>query len=221
VNISDNTFYKNSATGSLNYVYGGGLDVYHQTSGTGSASATLINDTFFQNSSTNHGGGLVVTVKNTGTGTNTAALTSLTVNKNTAATDGGGLYISGGNVSVDNSIFDGNTVTASGYNGPEDVTVGVAGTLTDNGYNLVGTSDTQFSTTNHDILNNTTGLATSLAQNGAPAGVPKTLALSTSSVGYEKGDQSLAGKSGLLGQDERGFARKSGMVSIGAEDPDA
>jgi predicted outer membrane repeat protein len=221
VTITDNTFTLNTATGTAQFVYGGGLDLYQTTSGTGSASATLINDTFFQNTSTNHGGGLAVTVNNTGTGTNTATLTSLTVNQNTASTDGGGLYISGGAASVDNSILDGNTVTATGYTGPEDVTVGVAGTLTDVGWNLVGTSDTQFSTAKNDILNNTTGLATSLAKNGAPGGVPKTLALSTTSVAYEKGDQSLAGQAGALGQDERGFSRVSGKVSIGAEDPDA
>jgi predicted outer membrane repeat protein len=221
VNVTDDTFTQNAATGSVSFVYGGGLDVNQTTSGTGSASTTLINDTFFQNSSTNHGGGLAVTVNKTGSSTNTAALTSLTVFENTASTDGGGLYISGGAVGVDNSILDGNTVTAIGYTGPEDVTVGVSGVLTDVGWNLVGTSDTQFSTANHDILNNTTGLATSLAKNGAPAGTPKTLALSTTSVAFEQGDQGLAGQAGALGQDERGFSRVAGKVSIGAEDPSA
>ena len=218
-NITDNTFYQNTATGTGTYGYGGGLDIYHTTSGAGSASATLINDTFFQNTSDNHGGGLAVTNNNTGTGTNTISLTSLTVNDNQASTDGGGLYTSDRNVSVDNSILDGNTVTAGGYSGPEDLTV-ASGALIDNGYNLVGTSDTQF-TLGTDILNNNPGLASSLAQNGAPAGVPPTLALSTSSPGYETGDQSLAGQSGALGQDERGFTRQSDEVSIGAEDPNA
>jgi predicted outer membrane repeat protein len=220
VSVTDCTFWKNTATGSPSFVFGGGLDVFHTTSGSGSASATIINDTFFQNTSTNHGGGLAVTDTNTGTGTNTAALTSLTVYKNSAATDGGGLYISGGSVSVDNSILDGNTVTATGYTGPEDLTVASGGTLTDLGFNLVGTSDTQFSLSS-DILHTNPGLANSLAMNGAATGVPKTLALKTTSVGFEKGDQSLAGMSGVLGQDERGFTRQSGKVSIGAEDPDA
>jgi hypothetical protein len=85
---------------------------------------------------------------------------------------------------------------------------------------LVGTSDTQF-TLSSDILNNTTGLATSLALNGAPKGTPFTLALSKTSKGFEKGDQNLAGKAGALGQDERGFSRVAKKVSIGAEDPDA
>jgi predicted outer membrane repeat protein len=220
VSITDCTFWKNTATGSPSFVFGGGLDVFHTTAGTGSASATIVNDTFFQNTSTNHGGGLAVTDTNTGTGTNTAALTSLTVYKNTAATDGGGLYISGGSVSVDNSILDGNTVTASGYTGPEDLTVASGGTLTDLGFNLVGTTDTQFSLSS-DILHNNPGLTNTLNHNGAPAGVPKTLALNTTSVGHDTGDQSLAGMSGVLGQDERGFTRQSGKVSIGAEDPDS
>jgi hypothetical protein len=91
-----------------------------------------------------------------------------------------------------------------------------ASTITDNGFNLVGTSDTQFSTSKHDILNNNPGLATSLAGNGAPPGVPQTLALSTSSVGHDTGDQTLAGT-----KDERGKTRQTNKVSIGAEDPDA
>jgi hypothetical protein len=45
--------------------------------------------------------------------------------------------------------------------------------------------------------------------------------LSKTSVAYEKGDQSLAGDASPLDQDERGFTRVSGEVSIGAEDPAA
>ena len=169
-----------------------------------------------------------MTLTNTGTGTNNAALTSLTINQNTASTDSGGLYIAAaanGVVSIRNSILDGNTVTAQGYNGPIDVTLTNNLALNDIGYNLVGTSDTMFGPKNKDILNNTTGLASALAGNGAKAGYPQTLALTATkgntSPGYETGDPGLAGQPDPLGKDERGLTRQAGKVSIGAEDPDA
>ena len=56
-----------------------------------------------------------------------------------------------------------------------------------------------------------------LATNNALPGYPETLALSTTSVAYEKGLQQ-----NLWGQiDERGRTRQQNKVSIGAEDPDA
>lgn len=196
------------------------------------ASATLINDTFFANTSDNHGGGLAIMLSDsTGQDIANASLTSLTVNQNTAATDSGGMYISTTLkqvVSADNSIFDGNFVTANGYQGPIDVTLsnnnnGWFKTLT---YNLVGTSDTMFpNNQNGNKRNNTTGLANALAQNGAPANYPLTLALSNvkgpNSPGYETGDPTLAGAAGAKGLDERGFKRQANKVSIGAYDPDA
>jgi predicted outer membrane repeat protein len=221
VTISDNTFFQNTALGSTSFVYGGGLYIKHITASTsstsGSITATVADDTFFQNTSKNHGGGVaVVDTVGAGGGANTVALVSLTVFQNTAVVDGGGLYVNlvgGSTLSVDNTILDGNSINAAG---PQDLTVaGGSASITDDGFNLVGTSDTQF-TALTDISNNTTGLATSLASNGAAAGVPKTLALSTSSVGHDTGDQTLAGT-----KDERGKTRQVNKVSIGAEDPDA
>ena len=130
-------------------------------------------------------------------------LTSLTVYQNTAATAGGGLYltltgVNGATVqaNVDNNIFDGDNVTAPGYTGPLDVTVTqnfIGTSFQDAGYNLVGTTNTQwFNQNNKDILNDNPGLANALAANGAQPGYPQTLALATTSPGYETGDQSLA-----------------------------
>ncbi len=162
-------------------------------------------------------------------GAGTVNFTSLTVYQNCALNAGGGLMLllnlvanSTATAAFDNNILDGNSVVNDEYNGGQDVTYysrapfGWQGTFTDKGYNLVGTSDTMFSTTNHDILDNTTGLASSLAANGAKSGYPETLALSTTSPGYETGYQTLAGQI-----DERGLTRQANKVSIGAEDPDA
>jgi hypothetical protein len=173
------------------------------------------NDTFFLNKTSHDGGGLTVGVK--GTGTNTANLVSLTVYKNTAAALGGGLYVEYNKGSLDNSIIDGNTISSVGCVGPEDIW----GAIIDRGYNLFGTSDSAYSNGKNDIINDNTGLASSLAQNGAPAGYPKTLALSVTSVGYEQGDQNLTNRTAPWNKDERGFLRQNGKVSIGSEDPDA
>lgn len=197
---------------------GGGVSILQTTSGNGSASASLTNDTFFQNKAAIHGGGLALFLTNNGTGTNTVALTSLTVNGNQAGTDSGGLFVSAaakGVVTADNNIFDGNTVTAVGYKGPVDVTLTNAQALIDKGYNLVGLTDTMF-TAKTDISNNNPGLANALANNNALPGYPQTLALANTSPGYEKGDPHLAGQT-----DERGRIRLAGKVSVGAEDPDA
>jgi hypothetical protein len=109
-----------------------------------------------------------------------------------------------------------------------DVYLSGASTLTDKGYNLVGTSDTMFdpTKTKGDILNNNPGLANSLADNGALSGYPQTLALSTTSPGYQAGYQDLAGMAGPSGTDARGLIRTWApgdnlFVSIGAMDPNA
>jgi hypothetical protein len=158
-------------------------------------------------------------------------MTSLTVTGNTAVSDAGGVYISNSNgqVSVDNNIFDGNSVTQNGFNGPIDFYVSNVNqqSFNDIGYNLVGISDNMFTQDSNDILNNTTGLANALALNGAPAGNPLTLALSkNNSPGYDTGDQSLASQANPNSIDERGLTRQAkGVagqeVSIGAYDPDA
>jgi len=111
-------------------------------------------------------------------------------------------------------------VTAKGYQGPLDVTVTQNNNGTsfqDQGYNLVGTTNSnQLFNNNNDIFNDNPGLANALANNNALPGYPQTLALSTTSPGYEEGDQELAGQ-----LDERGLTRQTDSVSIGAEDPDA
>jgi hypothetical protein len=222
MSVTNCTFSQNNSTRTS----GGGLYSITTTSGTGATSMTLVNDTFFKNTSADKGGGLLVKATNTGTGTNTVELTSLTVNQNSAVNGGGGVYLDGPqNVTVRNDIFDGNTVTAAGYNGPLDVTLTSGATLNDVGYNLVGTSNSnKVFTQTTDIFNNTTGLANTLAANGAKAGYPMTLALAKTSPGYEMGYQALAGMPSPWGIDERGLTRQSGSglkVSIGAEDPDA
>lgn len=197
---------------------GGGVDIVHKTSGNGSASATLTNDTFYKNFASDHGGGIALQLTNTGTGLNTAQLTSLTVNQNQSGIDSGGLYVDAAQqkvVSVDNNIFDGNSVTAAGYNGPIDVTLAAGTTLNDVGYNLVGLSDTMFNVNNNDIFNNAPGLANALAGNNARPGFTLTLALLAGSPAIGTGDPNLAGTI-----DGRGRTRQA-KVSIGAYDPNA
>jgi predicted outer membrane repeat protein len=224
--VTNDTFSNNSAKGQA-VGLGGGLSIYESTNGNGSnVAASLVNDTFFQNVSTDHGGGLALALRDA-TGSPmaaTAQLTSLTVYLNQATTDSGGMYIDtnlNGVVSVDNSILSGNLVTAQGYNGPVDVTLTNNAALGSEQFNLVGTSDNKLFVSPNDVVTDNPGLANSLAANGAPTGYPQTLALQTSSLGYRTGDQSLAGQMSPFGQDERGFSRVEGSVSIGAEDPDA
>jgi predicted outer membrane repeat protein len=89
--LFDSNQSKGPAADYLN-VYGGGISVQHTVSGTGSASLSIQNSTFYQNWCDNHGGAIALYNSNTGSGTNTVKLTSLTVYKNQAATDGGGLW---------------------------------------------------------------------------------------------------------------------------------
>jgi hypothetical protein len=222
VSVTNSTFSGNNATSSG--AEGGGLYISQTTTGTATATATLVNDTFFQNTSKGHGGGLWLQLSNTGTGANTAALYSNTVYMNTASTDSGGVYVSAPNatVTLDNNIFDGNSVTAGGYTGALDIVFSNLNVIKLEQYNLVGTSDQGFDPrNNHDIVNNNPGLAGTLAANGAKPGYPQTLALGPASPGYEKGDPGLAGDPSPYGIDERGLTRQTGKVSIGAEDPDA
>jgi hypothetical protein len=134
----------------------------------------------------------------------------------------------GFSVSIDNSILDGNMASAPNYTGPLDVSFGNGATVNDSGFNLLGTSDKVAGTftKTSDIYNNNTGLANALAVNGALPNYPMTLALSTTSPGYQKGDFTLAGMADPLGIDARGLTREfdpsnNEDVSIGAYDPDA
>jgi hypothetical protein len=225
VNVSvvyDTSFHDGAGSG-----WGGGLSDNITTSGTASASTYLINDTFFSDVAAT-GAGIGLILQDTGTGTNTALVQSCTVTGCTASTKGGGLWADAGTnwVTVDNNIFDGNTVTEEGYNGPLDDTLAAGTSLTDKGYNLVDASDAKpngfNNNPNTDVINNgPPGLAATLANNGAKPGYPQTLALLNTSPGYQKGDANLAGT-----LDERGLTRQNnpGMnlkVSIGAEDPNA
>ncbi len=220
--ITNSTFYQNAA----NFTTGGGVQISQSTTANGAAKALLINDTFFQNFASTHGGGLALQLAQGGTLTNTVAMTSLTVYKNTAGTDSGGLYgLAGqaGSISINNSIFDQNIVTAQNYMGPIDVTLSnnnVA--LKDLGWNLVGTSNAMmFSVLANDILNNNAGLSNTLAANNALPGFPQTLALLAGSPANRAGDNTLAGKPNPLNIDARGRTRQANKVSIGAYDPDA
>jgi hypothetical protein len=226
--LSNSTFSNNNKAVSNNTGTGGGVYINDTLSGTGSATNTLTNDTFFQNASDNTGGALSLNLANSGAGNLSAVLTSLTVNGNTAANDGGGLYYTSSlqAVTLDNNILDGNTVTNKPA-GAQDVTLAGGAKFKAENYNLLGVTDNNNFTNgvNNDILSNTTGLANALAANGAPANYPQTLALTAvknnNSPGYETGDPNLATSVAPLNQDERGKTRQANKVSIGAEDPDA
>jgi predicted outer membrane repeat protein len=228
LSLSNSTFSNNNKAVSNNTGTGGGVYINDTLSGTGSATNTLTNDTFFQNASDNTGGALSLNLANSGAGNLSAVLTSLTVNGNTAANDGGGLYYTSSlqAVTLDNNILDGNTVTNKPA-GAQDVTLAGGAKFKAEKYNLLGVTDNNNFTNgvNNDILNNTTGLANQLAVNGAPANYPQTLALTAvknnTSPGYETGDPNLATSVAPLNQDERGKTRQVNKVSIGAEDPDA
>jgi hypothetical protein len=186
---------------------------------------TLVNDTFFKNTSVS-GGGFSFELLATGNGTSTGDLTSLTVYNNLGTNGCGGAALGFTNprdVAVDNCIFDGNT-SAPPYTGAVDIMTFGNLALTDKGYNLVGSSDAAlFDPINkNDIIdqNNNPGLANALAANGALAGYPQTLD-ATHSLGYEKGDGTLFNQGNPKGIDARGLIRQQGKVSIGAEDPDA
>ena len=100
---------------------------------------------------------------------NTVNLTSLTVFQNTAKTAGGGLYLALNQLAgaaiianVDNNIFDDNYLTAGGVNQPPDVTLAnVGGATWKETFNLVrALNNVLFNPNNGDILDDTTGLAT-------------------------------------------------------------
>jgi predicted outer membrane repeat protein len=202
---------------------GGGMDLYHQTSGTASATVMMTNSTFFANSSLGLGGGLEVATYNSGSGTNTATLISETVAYNTAGLDGGGLYLdsSGANAgtTADNSIFAYNSIVLDvGVSLNEDL----SGAVTSAGYNIISTtlgSSGWVATDQQDV---DPLLASSLTQRTARDGsTTYVLVLLTGSPALNNGDPTLAGYRGFPGQDQLGNFRQAGSVSVGAYDPNA
>jgi predicted outer membrane repeat protein len=227
VQVSNCTFYQNRTTTTDQSGFGGGYYGIETIGTSASGANTFINDTFFKNSS-DTGGGLYLSQNDSFPPAEDTVLTSLTVNQNQASVAGGGLYLDTAQMvqnqflKVTNSIFDGNSVTKQGYTGPLDVSLANNFVkLDDAGYNLVGLTDAPLFMADGDITTNNPGLDTALASNGAKAGYPPTLALLKTSLGYEKGRQSLAGQPMPLGFDARGLQRQTGKISIGAEDPDA
>jgi predicted outer membrane repeat protein len=201
VSVNGCLFYGNQATGptadSLN-IYGGGMYVYQNTSGTGSASLTITNSTFFQNTSDNYGGGLALVLTNADTGTNTATLTSLTVNANAAIWAGGGMSITltGAQQArpvVRNSIIAGNYLgLGTADDGPD-----VFGLVTTGGYNLIGKTDGsagwlegQGDRLGTNANPRDPGLETQLSQ-PEDQNLPKVLKLAAQSQAYHWGDPTL------------------------------
>ncbi len=199
------TFSNNSAASGS----GGALYFNNSAQPPGSNPLIFNNDTLFQDTATS-GGGMYLDL----TGPSSAALTNLTITGNTVGnqSNGSGLWLSApiNTVSVDNCIID--------ANGNFGVNFTLAGTTTlqDLGYNLVGSSDDGIFKLATDFTNSNTGLVKSLGNDGAKPGYPQTLALTNASPGYKTGDPKQAGA-----LDERGYTRQTGMVSIGAEDPNA
>jgi hypothetical protein len=222
VTVSGCLFNANKATGpsaDASSIGGGGISVFHQTTGSGSASFTITNSTFYKNTSDYFGAGLSLVTNNNGTGTNTLSLTSLTVYQNTAGTKGGGLYINLLSVNptkpqIHNSIIAGNTNDGVAADG-----IDVYGDVSSQGFNLIGVKDGSSGWIASDYKGTAAnplpaGLdPNGLADNGGPT---QTIKLLTSSQGYRNGDPNLAGTT-----DQRGYTRQTGKVSIGAYDPDA
>jgi predicted outer membrane repeat protein len=225
--VSGCLFNENHATSPapLEERTGGGLALWHITSGTASATFTITNSTFYQNDSGMHGGGIALWRDNTGTGTNTASLTSLTIYQNQASNDGGGLWLKTLDAAiltqVWNSIIADNFIENTPDQGPD-----VIGLFKSSGYNLIGIAPTdpnqQWAA--GDQLGNAVapldpGLdLNGLADNGGPTLTIKVL---LTSPAYRMGDKNLANTT-----DQRGFTRRYDLtipvkVTIGAYDPDA
>jgi hypothetical protein len=85
-------FDTNHASGGARNNYGGALYISHDPTAAGSASLSVTNSTFYNNSAYD-GGAIALNNGTPGSGFNTVTLTSLTISDNKASYQGGGLWI--------------------------------------------------------------------------------------------------------------------------------
>ncbi|HEY1727512.1 MAG TPA: choice-of-anchor Q domain-containing protein [Candidatus Baltobacteraceae bacterium] len=210
LNVSGSTIAFNSVSSSS--TGGGGI---FAVGGTATATTTILNSTLFANTSNNFGGGMMNSYAGAGS---TIAITNGTAYQNTATSAGGNIYNADGDgsnvISVQNSL-------AAGGTAPSGADIWNLDTFTSLGYNLVQQSSNYGSGTSNapqlgDLIGQSPGLASSLAQNGGPT---PTLADSAGSPG--KGHIPFASGlcNGATGTnvDQRGFSRGSGGVcDVGA-----
>ena len=105
IEINDTTFTKNNSTG-----YGGAIDV--TTGGTGNVNINLNNATFNSNESSKSDGGAIAYEK----GNITSNISNSTFTNNTA-NNGGAIYNGIKNLTISNTIFDGNKTNDGGKGG--------------------------------------------------------------------------------------------------------
>lgn len=105
IEIKDTTFTKNNSTG-----YGGAIDV--TTGGTGNVTINLDNATFNSNESSKSDGGAIAYEK----GNITSNISNSTFTNNTA-NNGGAIYNGIKNLTISNTIFDGNKTNDGGKGG--------------------------------------------------------------------------------------------------------
>lgn len=105
IEINDTTFAKNNSTG-----YGGAIDV--TTGGTGNVTINLNNATFNSNESSKSDGGAIAYEK----GNITSNISNSTFTNNTA-NNGGAIYNGIKNLTISNTIFDGNKTNDGGKGG--------------------------------------------------------------------------------------------------------
>lgn len=105
IEINDTTFTKNNSTG-----YGGAIDV--TTGGTGNVTINLNNATFNSNESSKSDGGAIAYEK----GNITSNISNSTFTNNTA-NNGGAIYNGIKNLTISNTIFDGNKTNDGGKGG--------------------------------------------------------------------------------------------------------
>lgn len=105
IEINDTTFTKNNSTG-----YGGAIDV--TTGGTGNVTINLNNATFNSNESSKSDGGAIAYEK----GNITSKISNSTFTNNTA-NNGGAIYNGIKNLTISNTIFDGNKTNDGGKGG--------------------------------------------------------------------------------------------------------
>ena len=105
IEINDTTFAKNNSTG-----YGGAIDV--TTGGTGNVTINLNNATFNSNESSGSDGGAIAYEK----GNITSNISNSTFTNNTA-NNGGAIYNGIKNLTISNTIFDGNKTNDGGKGG--------------------------------------------------------------------------------------------------------